>query len=63
VRLLTTALDMDMGTDTVDFQRNGLGTYSAQGELAMSEHWQIRLQVRTADQKFHEVTVRLDLSV
>jgi copper transport protein len=60
VRLSTTMLDMDMGTNTVNLQPNGPGSYRTQGELAMSGHWQIRILVRTADNVLHEATIKLD---
>lgn len=60
VRLSTTMLDMDMGTNTVDLQPNGPGSYRTQGELSMSGHWQMRILVRTADNVLHEATVTLD---
>ena len=60
VRLSTTMLDMDMGTNTVALQPNGPGSYRTQGELSMSGHWQIRILVRTADDVLHEATIKLD---
>ena len=57
VRLSTTMLDMDMGTDIVSLQSNGQGRYSAQGSLSMSGHWEIRIQVRPPDNVLHEATV------
>ena len=59
VRLSTTMLDMDMGTNVVSLQSNGQGRYSAQGDLSMSGHWEIRIQVRTLDNVLHEATVKL----
>ena len=52
-------LDMDMGTDTVNLQPNGHGSFSASGDLAMSGNWQIRIQVRTPDSSLHEAKVDL----
>lgn len=59
VRLATTMLDMDMGTDTVSLQSNGQGHYSAQGALSMSGHWEVRILVKTPDNVLHEATVKL----
>ena len=58
VRLFTTMLDMDMGTDTVNMQSNGQGSYSTQGELTMSGNWQIRIQLHTPDNVLHQATVK-----
>lgn len=62
VRLTTTMLDMDMGTNTVNLQSNGQGSYSAQGELSMNGDWQIGVQVRTPDNVLHKATVNLSTS-
>ena len=62
VSLSTTMLDMDMGTDIVSLQSNGQGRFTAQGDLSMSGHWEIRIQVRTPDHVLHEATVKLSTS-
>ena len=59
VSLYTTHLDMDMGTDTVNLQPDGKGHFSAIGDLVMGGHWQIRIQIRTLDNKLHEAIVKL----
>lgn len=59
VSLYTTILDMDMGTDTVNLQPDGKGHFSATGDLVMGGHWQIRIQIRTLDNKLHEAIVKL----
>jgi len=59
VTLYTTQLDMDMGTDTVNLQPVGKGHFSAQGDLTMSGHWEIRVQIRTVEKTLHEATIRL----
>lgn len=61
VSLSTTILDMDMGTDTVNLQPDGKGHFSATGDLIMGGHWQIRIQIRTLDNKLHEATVKLSV--
>ena len=61
VSLYTTMLDMDMGTDTVNLLPDGKGHFSASGDLAMSGHWQIRIQIRTPNNTLHEAKV--DFSV
>jgi copper transport protein len=58
VRLATTMLDMQMGTDTYDLQANGNGKYSASGTLSMSGRWQIRILVRTPDATLHTAQVQ-----
>jgi len=59
VALNTTHLDMDMGTDNVNLQPDGKGHFSATGDLVMGGHWQIRIQLRTLDNKLHEAIVKL----
>ncbi|MBO0795737.1 MAG: FixH family protein, partial [Ktedonobacteraceae bacterium] len=59
VSLYTTMLDMDMGTDTINLQPDGKGNFSASGDLAMAGHWQLRIQVRTPDNKLHEAKASL----
>ena len=59
VRLSTTTLDMDMGTEVVYLQSDGNGSYSASGGLSMSGRWRIGIQLTTSDAALHEATVML----
>ena len=59
VSLYTTMLDMDMGTDTVNLRPDGKGHFSAPGDLSMSGHWAIRIQIRTPDKTLLGATVHL----
>ena len=59
VSLYTTHLDTDIGTGTVNLQPDGTGHFSARGDLTLSGHWQIRMQIRTLDNTLHEATVKL----
>jgi copper transport protein len=59
VRLSTTMLDMDMGTDTFDLQPNGKGQYSAQDDLGMNGNWQVDIDLQTSDHTLHKATVPL----
>ena len=58
VSLYTTILDMDMGTDTVNLQPDGKGHFSGSGDLVMGGDWQIRIQLRTPDNRLHEAIVK-----
>lgn len=62
VRLFTTHLDMNMGTDSVNLQSDGNGHFSAQGLLVMNGHWQIHIVLRTPDNTLHEATVHVYVS-
>jgi copper transport protein len=62
VRLTTTMLDMNMGTDLIDLLPDGQGQYRAQGTLSMGGHWEIRLLLRTPDTTLHQASVKLDTS-
>jgi copper transport protein len=62
VSIYTTMLDMDMGTDTINLQPDGKGSFKATGDLSMPGHWQLRIQIRTLDNKLHETKVRLEAS-
>ncbi len=55
-------LDMDMGTDSINLQPNGQGKFSANGDLSMAGHWQVRIQIRTPDNTLHEVKVKFTAS-
>ncbi len=46
VHLISTMLDMDMGTQTLDLKGQGSGFYLGQGDLTMGGHWQMVVQVR-----------------
>ncbi len=46
VHLISTMLDMDMGTQTLDLKGQGGGFYLGQGDLTMGGHWQMVVQVR-----------------
>jgi copper transport protein len=59
VSLYTSSLDMDMGTDTVNVQPDGKGHFSATVDLLMGGDWQIRIQLRTPDNRLHEAIVKL----
>ena len=57
VSLYTTMLDMNMGTDSINLLPDGKGHFSANGDLSMSGHWQVRIQIRTSDNTLHEAKV------
>ncbi len=59
VTIYTQMIDMDMGTDTVNLQPDGKGHFSAQGDLNMSGHWDLRIQIRTPENTLHEGEVVL----
>lgn len=59
VAIYTTMLDMDMGTDEVDLLPDGKGRFSATGDLSMSGHYHIRIQIRAPDNLLHEVSTRI----
>jgi copper transport protein len=56
VNISTTMLDMDMGTQIVSLLPDGKGHFSGGGDLSMAGHWQISIQIRTADHTLHEAT-------
>lgn len=58
VQLLTTMLDMAMGTDTLPLQAQGNGTYSAQGALSMGGHWEITILLRASGTTQHKAQVQ-----
>jgi copper transport protein len=62
VSIVTTMLDMDMGSDTLALQANGPGQFSAAGSLDMSGHWSIRIIVHTPDNVLHEATITFTAS-
>lgn len=57
VSLYTTMLDMEMGTDSINLLPAGKGHFSANGDLSMGGHWQVRIQIRTPDNTLHEAKV------
>jgi copper transport protein len=57
VSLYTTMLDMDMGTDSINLLPDGKEHFSANGDLSMGGHWQVRIQIRTPDNTLHEAKV------
>jgi copper transport protein len=59
VSLSLTILDMDMGTQTYNLLPDGKGHFSGTGDLLMGGHWQVRIQIRTPDNKLHEATIKL----
>lgn len=59
VSIYTTMLDMDMGTDTVNLQPDGKGNFSSEGDLSMSGHYDVRIQIRTPDNTLHEADVKM----
>jgi len=59
VRLHSTMLDMNMGTNTFDLQQNGKGQYSAQDFLDMGGNWEIGIDLQTPDQTLHMASIHL----
>jgi putative copper export protein len=59
VSIYTTMLDMDMGTNALNLQPDGKGSFSANGDLDMGGNWQLRVQIRTPDNTLHEAKVTL----
>jgi hypothetical protein len=59
VTLYTTMLDMDMGTNSLDLQPDGKGNFTGNGDLDMAGNWQLRIQIRTVDNKLHEGQVKI----
>ena len=57
VSLYTTMLDMDMGTESINLQPDGKGNFSALGDLGMVGRWQVRVVVRTPDNRLHTASV------
>ena len=58
VQLLTTMLDMDMGTNTLPLQEQQNGRYSAQGDLSMGGHWEISIELRGSGTSLHKAQVQ-----
>jgi copper transport protein len=59
VTLYISSLIMDMGVGTVNLQPDGKGHFSARSELPMGGDWQVRIELRMADNKLHEAVVKL----
>ena len=59
VSLYLTILDMDMGTQPYNLLPDGKGHFSGTGDLLMGGHWQIRIQVRTIDNRLHEASIKV----
>jgi copper transport protein len=59
ITLYTSSLDMDMGIGTMNLQPDGKGHFSASGDLTMGGDWQIRIQIRTPDNRLHEAIVKI----
>ncbi|GCE04080.1 copper resistance protein CopC [Dictyobacter aurantiacus] len=57
VSVYISMLDMDMGTDSVNLQPDGKGHFTAQGDLNMGGHWQLRVEIRTPQDTLHSGTV------
>ncbi len=62
VSIYTTMLDMEMGTDALNLQPDGKGNFTSNGDLDMGGNWQIRIQIRTLDNKLHEAKVKITAS-
>ena len=62
VRLATTMLDMDMGTNQLALNPDGPGQYSAQASLAMAGHWEIQILFDTPGAILHQAAVKLDVA-
>jgi copper transport protein len=59
VSIYTSMLDMDMGIDTINLQPDDKGNFKATGDLSMGGNWQLRIQIRTPDNKLHDATVKM----
>lgn len=59
VSLFLTMLDMKMATTSVTMYPDGAGQFHGRGELLMGGDWEIRLLIRTADQRLHEAHIHL----
>jgi hypothetical protein len=59
VSLFTTMLDMKMATTSVLMHPDGRGHFHGRGELLMGGDWDIRILIRTADQRLHEARIHL----
>jgi hypothetical protein len=59
VSLFTTMVDMKMATTLVLMLPDGRGHFHGRGELLMGGDWDIRILIRTADQRLHEAGIHL----
>ena len=59
VFLFTTMVDMKMATTSVLMHPDGRGHFHGKGELLMGGDWDIRILIRTADQRLHEARIHL----
>jgi hypothetical protein len=59
VSLFATMLDMKMAPTSVLMLSDGRGHFHGRGELVMGGDWNIRILVRTADQRRHEAGIQL----
>ena len=57
--LFLTMLDMKMATTPVTMYPDGAGQFHGRGELLMGGDWEVRLLIRTADQRLHEAHIHL----
>jgi hypothetical protein len=63
VFLVTSMVEMDMGTNTINLTPStSPGTYSGQGELPMAGHWQLRTVIRTREDPTHLHTTTFTIS-
>jgi copper transport protein len=63
VFLVTSMVEMDMGTNTINLTPSAsTGTYSGQGELPMAGHWQLRTVIRTREDPTHLHTTTFTIS-
>ncbi|HLZ58041.1 MAG TPA: CopD family protein [Ktedonosporobacter sp.] len=62
VSIYTTLVGMDMGTEALNLQPDGKGNFSASGDFSMSGSWQLRIEIRTADNSLHEAHVQVRTS-
>ncbi|HTI15029.1 MAG TPA: copper resistance protein CopC [Dictyobacter sp.] len=59
VSVYATMMDMQMGTETINLQPDGQGHFSANGDLNMSGHYQLRIQIRTPQNTMSEGTTTM----
>jgi len=59
VSLYLSGIDMDMGTEVINLQPDGKGSFSGRGDLTMGGRWRIRIQIRTPDNTLHETSVMI----
>jgi magnesium-transporting ATPase (P-type) len=59
VKLATTMLDMDMGTDVITLSPDGHGHFTGSGSLSMTGDWRISVIIHTTDHTLHTATFNL----